>query len=93
MQFLTDRGVHMIMLDRNKKPKNLTPDEWERVKKQADEWGAMLVHAYPGTSYIKEGLTWDYSNNSMAITDWAVFGENANGEHYLYTTLFCTYLR
>lgn len=74
---------------RNRVPDNLTPEEWEQVKEQADEWGFRFEIGFPGTKYNKDALTLDYSGNEDAITAFSSIG---NKDHTFFTPLLaCLY--
>ena len=76
-------------INRNKKPNNLTYDEWEKVKRQADSWGRIWEHAYPGTRYDQETLIWDFSNNENAMKDWNI--DKSDDAHFNMIGFACLY--
>ena len=74
----------MSQIKRNiEKPVNLTEPQWKSVISQADEWGRILEFGYPGTKYIPEELSWDYSGSAEAM---AIFDPNNSKESHLLFT-------
>ena len=75
----------MMIFKRDQKPSNVTEEEWEEIKVQADEWGQLFVHAHPETKYDTETMCWDFSANQELVD---MFHAKGYAENTLYTPFF-----
>ncbi len=76
------------MSARDIKPKNLTEGQWESVKQQADNFGAIFELGCPGTKYDRTSMCLDYSQNKELV---ATLGKDADGTFQLFMPVFAQF--